>query len=101
MTVMRPDNTTSNGTTSSGLPSNLAGWLFGLLLIGIGVANLLLVHPVPAIGYGLVSLVYLPPVGAVLKGRFGMSIPVVVKLALAIVVVMFTLGVSDLGDMLD
>lgn len=101
MTAMRPDNTASNGTTSSGLPFNLAGWLFGVLLIGIGVANLLLVHPVPAIGYGLVSLVYLPPVGAVLKERFGMSIPVVVKLVLAIVVVMFTLGVSDLGDMLD
>ncbi len=83
------------------MPSNLAGWLFGLLLIGIGIANLLLVHPVPAIGYGLVSLVYLPPVGAVLKDRFGVSIPVVVKIAVAVILVMFTLGVSDLGDMID
>lgn len=97
----RSHDVTSSGMKYSDMPSSLAGWLFGLLLIGIGVANLLLVHPVPAIGYGLVSLIYLPPAGAVLKDRFGVSIPVLVKIALAIVVVMFTLGVSDLGDMLD
>ena len=106
MNGMRPDHMASSGTTAKtatpgGVASNLAGWLFGLLLIGIGVANLLLVHPVPAIGYGLVALVYLPPARAVLKDRFGMSIPPVVRIALAVVVVMFTLGVSDLGDMLD
>jgi hypothetical protein len=91
----------SGDTTSSGRLSTMATWLFGLLLLAIGVANLVLVHPVPAVGYGVVSLIYLPPASAVLKERFGVSIPVVVKLALAIVVVMFTLGVSDLGDMLD
>lgn len=80
---------------------NLAGWMFGLLLIGVGIANLLLVHPVPALGYGLVALLYLPPVGHALKRRFGVSIPVLVKVLLAVVVVMFTLGVSDLGDMID
>lgn len=98
---MSPNAMTSNDITSSGKPSSLAGWLFGLLLLGIGIANLVLVHPVPALGYGLVSLVYLPPAGAVLKDRFGVSIPIAVKIALAVVVVMFTLGVSDLGDMID
>ena len=87
--------------TSNGRASNLAGWLFALLLLAIGIANLVLVHPVPALGYGLVSLVYLPPVGDALKRRFGVSIPVSIKVVLAIVVVMFTLGVSDLGDMID
>ena len=98
---MTSNGMTSNGMTSNGRASNLAGWLFGLLLLAIGVANLVLVHPVPALGYALVSLVYLPLVGAALKDRFGVSIPVVVKVVLAIVVVMFTLGVSDLGDMVD
>ena len=98
---MRSNDMTSQGMASNGKASNLAGWLFALLLLGIGVANLLLVHPVPAAGYGLVSLVYCPPARAALKDRFGVSIPVVVKIALAIVVVMFTLGVSDLGEMID
>lgn len=84
-----------------GAASRLAGWMFGLLLIGIGIANLLLVHPVPALGYALVALIYLPPVTGVLKARFGLSIPVPVKVVLAVVVVMFTLGVSDLGEMID
>ena len=105
MNGMRPDHMASSGTTSKtttpdGVTSDLLGWLFGLL-IGIGVANLLLVHPVPAIGYGMVSLVYLPPARAALKDWFGISIPMIVKIALGIGVVMFTLGVSDLGDMMD
>jgi len=81
--------------------SNVVEWLFALLVIAIGVANLVLVDPVPALAYGLVSLVYLPPANAVLKDRFGLSIHPVAKVALGGVIVMFTLGVSDLGDMID
>ncbi|MDQ3229781.1 MAG: hypothetical protein M3Q13_08640 [Pseudomonadota bacterium] len=92
---------TSGGIAPVGMAFHLAGWLFGLLLLGIGIANLVLVHPVPALGYGLVSLVYLPPAGAALRDRFGVSVPVVVKVVLAMIVIMFTLGVSDLGDMID
>ena len=91
----------ASGSRTGAMPSALAGWLFGLLLLGIGVANLVLVHPVPAVGYALVSLVYLPPARTALQDRFGITIPVVVKLVVAVVVLMFTLGVSDLGDMLD
>ena len=83
------------------MTSDLAGWLFGLVVLGIGVANLLLVHPVPAVAYALVSLLYFPPANAALKARFGVSIPPLLKGIVAIVVVMFTLGVSDLGDMID
>jgi len=83
------------------MKSNAADWLFGILLLAVGVANLLLVHPVPALGYGLVSLVYLPPARAFLKRRSGLSIHPVLRIALGIVIVMFTLGVSDLGDMID
>jgi len=97
MTSIRSSRMPSNGSVAS----SASGWVFGLLLLGTGVANLLLVHPVPALGYGLVSLVYLPPVGAALKERCGISVPTFAKVALAIVVVMFTLGVSDLGDMID
>ena len=81
--------------------SHAADWLFALVVLAIGVANLLLVHPVPAMGYAMVSLVYLPPARAFLKLRLGVSIHPVARIALGVVIVMFTLGVSDLGDMID
>jgi hypothetical protein len=81
--------------------STVIEWMFAGLVLAAGIANLALVDPVPALAYGLASLVYLPPANAVLKDRFGVSIHPVVKIALGIVIVMFTLGVSDLGDMID
>jgi hypothetical protein len=80
---------------------NLIGWLFGITVLAIGLLNLFLVHPVPAVVYLLLSFVYLPPADAVLRKNFGFSIPRVVKIILGIFIIMFTLGVSDLGDMID
>lgn len=77
-----------------------AGWSFGLLVAAIAVANLVLVHPVPAIAYAILSLAFLPPANRWLWAR-GVGIPAWLKVALAIALVVFTLGVSDLGDMLD
>jgi hypothetical protein len=59
--------------------SNVVEWLFALLVIAVGVANLVLVDPVPALAYGLAALVYVPPANAVLKDRFGISIHPVAK----------------------
>ncbi|MHC2991604.1 hypothetical protein OB13_08420 [Pontibacter sp. HJ8] len=80
---------------------NLSGWIFGLVVLTVGILNMFLVHPVPGIAYLLISLVYLPPANAYLRKKFGFSFPLVVKIALGIVLFMFTLGVSDLGDMID
>lgn len=80
---------------------SVLGWSFGLVVLAIGVANLLLVHPVPGLAYGLVALLYLPPVDRLLGKRFGYSIPPIAKVAIGVAIVMFTLGVSDLGDMID
>jgi hypothetical protein len=63
--------------------------------------NLFLVHAVPGIIYLLLSFVYIPPANSTLKQWFGFSIPLVVKIILGIVIVWFTLGVSDLGDIFD
>jgi hypothetical protein len=81
--------------------SHIISWLFGTTVLAIGVLNLILVHSVPGAVYLLLSLVYFPPANAMLKKRFGFSIPIVVKILLGIVIIMFTLGVSDLGDMID
>jgi len=86
---------------SAAARSSVVGWIAAALVLAVGVANLLFVHLVPAMAYGLVSLVYVPPANALLKHRFGISIHPIAKIAMAVVIVMFTLGVSDLGDMID
>ena len=81
--------------------SNIVSWIFGLVVITIGVLNLFLVHPVPGIVFILLSFIYYPPLNDFLRKRFGFSIPLVVKIIQGIVIIWFTLGVSDLGDMID
>ena len=58
-------------------------------------------HPVPAVAYLLVSLVYSPPANVRLKEKTGISIHWATKVVLGIVLIMFTLGVSDLGSIID
>ena len=60
-----------------------------------------LVHLVPGIVYLILSLIYFPPSSAVLTKTFGFLVPVILKVVLAIIIFMFTLGVSDLGDIID
>lgn len=90
---------TGDGTWS--IARDGIAWVFSALLLATGVANLILVDAVPATGYALLSLVYMPPVNVAIRRRLGMSVHPLLKIALGIGIVMFTLGVSDLGDMLD
>ncbi len=76
-------------------------WVLGIIVFAIGLANLLLVHPVPGFVFLLLSLLFLPPVNSYLKSRLGFSVPLLVKIILGLVIIWFTLGVSDLGDMID
>lgn len=79
----------------------IINWLFGIVVFAIGVSNLFLVHAVPGVVFLLLSLIYFPPVISILKQRFGFFIPLIVKIILGLVIIWFTLGVSDLGDMID
>lgn len=79
----------------------IIGWLFAIIVFAIGLLNVLLVHPVPGAAFLLLSFVYWPPVNNMMRKRFGFSIPLIVKIILGIVIIWFTLGVSDLGDMID
>lgn len=81
-------------------PFPLIGWAFGMLVALIGIANLVLVHPVPGIVFLLLSLVYIPPVNGALKQWLGFSIPSLLKIILGFVIIWFTLGISDLGEMM-
>lgn len=81
--------------------SQIISWIFGITVFAVGILNIFLVHLVPGVVYLVLSLIYLPPANAVFKKKLGFSIPIAVKIILGIFIIMFTLGVSDLGDMID
>ncbi len=76
-------------------------WVLGIVVFTIGAANLLLIHPVPGIVGLALSLLFFPPVNNFFKEKFGFQIPLAVKIILGLAIIWFTLGVSDLGDMID
>ncbi|OLY93557.1 hypothetical protein SAMN05444008_108149 [Cnuella takakiae] len=79
----------------------IAGYLFAALVFTLGVLNLVLVHPVPGFVYMLLALLFLPGTNNMLRQKMGFGIPSWVKIFLGIFILWFTLGVSDLGDMID
>ena len=80
---------------------NIISWIFGIIVFAIGVLNLFLVHPVPGIVFILLSLIFIPHTNKIVRKAFGFSIPLTIKIILGIIIIWFTLGVSDLGDMID
>ncbi|WP_205503123.1 hypothetical protein [Rufibacter psychrotolerans] len=87
-----------NKTLSMG---SLLSWVLATILFVLGVLNLVFVHPVPGAVYLLLAFLYAPPVNVLFQSRLGFSIPLALKLILFVPILMFTLGVSDLGDLLD
>ena len=75
--------------------------IIGAVVFLIGVLNLFLVHAVPGIAFLLLAFIYYPPTDALLMEYLGFATPPLVKTILGIVIIWFTLGVSDLGDMID
>jgi len=78
---------------------NAISWVFGLLLVTIGVMNIVLVHPIPGIFYIVVSFLFFPPTNVFLKKKFNISIPFGIKLILFILIMWPTLGVGDLAEL--
>lgn len=81
--------------------THILSWLFGIAVFATGILNMILVHFVPGLVYLFLALFYLPPVNEMLRAKFGFSIPPLLKIILGIILIQFTLGVSDLGDMID
>jgi hypothetical protein len=86
--------------TQTILPS-IGSWIAWAIVATIGVLNLFLVHPVPGIVFLILSMFYFPPAANFFQKLFGVAIPFLVKLILFIIILWFTLGISDLGDMID
>jgi hypothetical protein len=81
--------------------SDAISWILAVLVVTIGILNLLLIHPVPGMIGLLLSLAFFPPVNKLLLKRVGFTIPFTIKMILAATVFWFTLGISDLGDLID
>jgi len=80
---------------------NLINWIFFTLFVSIGVLNIIFVHFVPGIIYILISFIYLSFTNTFIKKIFGFSIPIAMKIIIALIVLWFTLGVSDLMEMFE
>ena len=78
----------------------LSGYLMGLVLVAVGIGNLLYVHPVPGIAFLLFSTLYFPPLTNRLALIVGVRAAWVLKTILWFVLVWFTLGISDLGEIM-
>lgn len=76
-------------------------YFLGAVVFIIGVLNLIFVHPVPGVVFLLLSAFHFPPINALIKAKLGFSIPPVVTIISDMIIIWFTLGVSDLGDMID
>jgi hypothetical protein len=89
-------------TSSESIPATIISWLFGLLVIGIGLVNTFWGND-PGFGIFLLllSLVYFPPLTAMLKEKTGWSIPWFIKVLLALFILWAALGVGELFDKID
>jgi hypothetical protein len=81
---------------------NILGWIFGILVIAIGLINLFWGND-PEFGAFLIllSFVYYPPVNVLIKKLTNLSIPGFVKIILGIFVIWAALGVGELFDKID
>jgi len=77
---------------------NIVSFVFGLLLLTIGIMNVFMVHPIPGIIYILVSLIFFPPTNNLLKKTLNFTIPFKLKLIIFILIMWFTLGVGELAE---
>jgi hypothetical protein len=81
--------------------SRLFNWAFSLVLMLVGMLNIFLIHLVPGLIYFLLVCLYFPAITDFIEKKWGLKIPFWAQIFLAIPISMFTLGVSDLGDMMD
>ena len=81
---------------------NIINWLFGIIVFTAGVINTFWGND-PGFGVFLVLLafVYFPPVNVFIRKRFGVLIPVAVKIILGIFIIWAALGVGELFAKID
>lgn len=89
-----------HATRVTAAKSTLVSRAFAVVFFVIGVLNLFLVHPVPAVFYLLVTAVFVPPTNTLLKKKLNVSIPTVAKILIGLAILYPTLAVGDLAEIL-
>ena len=81
---------------------NVISWAFCLIVLSIGGVNLFWGND-PGLGalIVLLSFVYFPPANNLVRSKTGFFIPVLAKIALAILILWVSLGVGELFDKID
>ncbi|MBF8965551.1 hypothetical protein I0P70_20035 [Pontibacter sp. FD36] len=81
---------------------SVVSWLFGFLFLAIGFINTFWGNDA---GYGLfiiiLSLVYFPPMTAILRETTGFSVPLAIKIILGLFILWSALGVAELPEKID
>ncbi len=96
--------TNKSGATinSSSILGDIISIFFGVLFFAVGIINTFWGNDA---GYGifviLLSLVFFPPVGRLIKSKTGRFIPLVVKIILALFIIWSALGVAELFDKIE
>jgi len=80
---------------------DIISWIFGVGFFIIGVLNIIFVHIVPGSFYILLTFLYIPSTNTYFKKRFGLWIPIAVKIILGLIILWATLGVGDLMEMFE
>lgn len=81
--------------------AKIYSYIFGCIVIVIGILNVILVDYRPGLLFMLLSLLYFVPMNCIPKNKSATKIINIAKIFLAIVIIWFTLGISDLGDVFD
>lgn len=81
---------------------NLIGWLFGMLVLGIGLINIFWGNdPFFGVFLVLLSFVYFPPVNVLLYKWTSFSIPGFAKILLGAFIIWAAIGVGELFAKID
>ncbi|MFH1597891.1 MAG: hypothetical protein ABIB97_02355 [Patescibacteria group bacterium] len=79
--------------------TKIISWLFGLVVLANGLLNLFRGNdPGLGVAFLLLSLVYFPPLNVTFQKKFGLAIPPVIKIILAIIIIWITLAVGALAE---
>ncbi len=78
---------------------NVAGWFLAILFFAIGFVNTFWGNDtIFGIGIAVLSLIYIPGMSTQIKKLTGFSIPLIVKIVLALFILWAALGVGELFD---
>src|SRR5688500_17169347 len=89
-------------TTNKSIFGSIVSWLFAIAVLTVGLINLFWGNDsFFGIFLMLLSCLYMPPVNDFISNRLGFTVPLILKIILAIFIIWASLGVGELFDKID